>query len=290
MRVQNMSENDPAIEPIPQSDEVLPDQIDQETPSQEPEDTAPDYETEAKKQGWKPESEFKGNKKHFVDAKKFLERRQEFLPVLQAENRKFEDRFAQQQKIIEGLQKQLVERQKFEQKITQNQDEQRWNALVNQQKKAFAEGDEEAFDRIENKKNEIIKEQKEAVKPKAEVEQSLTSDPEMNEFLNQNQWYLKDPDLQRLANTLGVYVRDSGYSGKAFYEKLAEEVKRTRPDKFKQASSDRPASVNESDGRPGQSRAKGYESMPPDARAACDRFIAQGLFKNRAEYAKQYFG
>ena len=62
-------------------------------------DGAPvDYEAEARKMGWTPKDEFKGDPNHHIDAETFYTRAVEFMPIAKATIKKLSNKIDQMQR------------------------------------------------------------------------------------------------------------------------------------------------------------------------------------------------
>ena len=73
----------------------------------------------------------------------------------------------------------------------------------------------------------------------------------------------------------------------ASIQEVTEEVRRRFPEKFGNPRREKPNRV-EGGGTPsGRSGKKGYADLPPEAKAACDRFVKQGLM-TKEEYVKDF--
>jgi len=71
---------------------------------------------------------------------------------------------------------------------------------------------------------------------------------------------------------------------------VKEEVKKVFPDKFENPNRSRAAGVDagSTGGGPGKRTGRGYDSLPAEARPACDRLIEKGIIKDRKHYSKLY--
>ena len=91
------------------------------------------------------------------------------------------------------------------------------------------------------------------------------------------------------------------HQGAAFYETIGTEIRKKFPDKFTNTRRQKARGVEPGGTGGGGRRGNGhtYADLPADAKAACDRFIKQGMFKGadggvlpvekaRDKYTEQY--
>jgi len=112
------------------------------------------------------------------------------------------------------------------------------------------------------------------VKPNGE-----TKPPDVNQdyiaWLPQNRWYIEDPDLNILAEGIGDAIKRKNPTliGKEFLDEVTKRVKAAAPDKFENPARSSSTVGTSSDNRAASSKKKkGYNDLPPEAKAACDKF------------------
>lgn len=255
---------------------------------------ARDFETEARAQGWVPEAEFKGDKKpaQFLDAESFVKRGEEIAPFVKKENQRLKDELARKDadyaKRFERLEK--TSTTAFE--ALKRTHESELAKVKSEQRAAVAAGDDKEFDRLEKVRDGLEKSAPKLEEPaKATPEQ--TFEQERDAWVKENDWFTKDFDLQDWA------IRYSDFHGRqnpqlSFRENMAavaEEAKRRFPDKF---GGKKPSGHSAVDGGSDfagvfKSNGKSEADLPAEARAAGERFVKQGLYKDMKAYAKEYF-
>jgi hypothetical protein len=119
----------------------------------------------------------------------------------------------------------------------------------------------------------------------------MSEDPEFDEWIKTNSWYLQDPDMTHFANG---YVHSPEVKNLPQRERLnavEQAVKQTFSQRFENPSRNRPAGVDAGASRGGPTRpgGRGFGALPPEAKEAADRYVAKGLFKSKEDYAKKYF-
>ena len=146
---------------------------------------------------------------------------------------------------------------------------------------ALAEdGDTEAFDRVQEQVD-ALGEEIAAPAPNGQQtdQQKADSDPAFIAWRAQNAWYGDDIELTAYAEQIAPVIGRK-HQGAAFYDAIGTEIRRKFPDKFTNTRRQRARSVEPAGGGGGGRRGNGhtYADLPADAKAACDRFIKQGMF------------
>jgi hypothetical protein len=268
--------------------------------SQETESTAQggeaaerNWETEARDLGWVPKNEFKGDPTKWRDPEEFVKWGEEFLPFVRADNKKLRaeldtikkshtEEIGRFSKVVDSVKKRLEA--EYADKVAK---------LETERKAAVKAGDTAEFDRIDAKLDQLKKDGPvETDKPQT-AEQ--TAEQVQRDWQAKNTWYDTDDEL-------GAYA--FGYSNKLAAKnpsmslsenlRLTEEhVKAKYPDKFgqKKAAANGHAAVDGGGAFPtaGGTREKSVDDLPSDARAAGERFVKDGTFKDMKAYAKSYW-
>jgi hypothetical protein len=258
----------------------------------------PDFESEARAQGWVGQEEFRGRETDWVDAETFVKRGREILPIVRKNNEKLLKELQEARKIAEEARETAKEFQKFQKEQYERKAKElegQLSELRAARREAISSGDGERVDQIEEAQDALkqeLHEAKEAAKvaPKA-PEQEAKPDQALQAWLDKNDWFGHDVRTTGIANGLGDALRRENpqLTGQAFLDKLDEELAATLPDKFgkKKVANPMDGASSTPTGRTPKSKAS-YESLPGDAKAACDRFVKQGLM-TREEYVKDYF-
>lgn len=125
---------------------------------------------------------------------------------------------------------------------------------------------------------------KETPKPNANY------DKEFFEWAKQNTWYVTDPELKAVAELIGQEILASNpeKKGKVFLDEVTQKVKESFPEKFQNPARSFGSVDSSSDGRsPSVRKKKGYNDLPAEAKAACDRFVKQKLM-TQEQYVAEY--
>ncbi len=250
---------------------------------------------EAESQGWVPKEKYRGNESDWVDADTFVQRGRQILPILRKNNetllkdlnatKKQLEEFRQTAEEFKKYQKENYERKATDlaKQITE---------LKASRAQAITDGDGQkvnALDDAIDEAKEGVKEAKEAAKDtkKQEIDPPSSIDPVLGSWLADNEWFGKDRKLTSLTNALGEALRSERpeLQGKAFLDELDVQVSELRG---KVSKGKAPSSVESGSGRgPAGSGKKSYNDLPADAKAACDKYVAQKLL-TREQYLAEY--
>ena len=246
-----------------------------------------DIEEQAKAMGWVPKDDFKGNPELWKDAESFVKDGYEVLPILRERLKKVTSTQEETNAKLartESLLKTLTEHHK---KTEESAYKRALADLKAEQRKAVQDNDIETFDKIDEQINKLEK-------PK-EPEGADNLDPEFLSWKAENKWYETDPELSVYADFVAGFVeKTTGLKGgRAFYDKVAEEVKTRYPDKFKNPNREKVDAVEAGGGGdnnagPTKKGKKTYSNMPQDAKDACDELVRGGVMK-KEDYVKEYY-
>ena len=245
-------------------------------------------EARARAMGWTEKSEFKGDPAKWRDAAEFVERGENLLPLVKAQNKRLEREVAELKQTTRELGDYLskTEQRAYDRALAD---------LKQQRKEALAAGDGDAFEKADEQIKTVEREAAEKAAKRAEKAND-GPDPVYAEWESRNPW-LKDTELSEYAEFAAQKLRASGEkaTGAEFLDMVTAKVKAQFPAKF---TNPRRESAQAVEGAAPAARrgGKSYADMPADARAACDRMAkngfpgdekAQAQFK--AQYVKQHF-
>jgi hypothetical protein len=251
-------------------------------------DAQQQIEARARAMGWTEKSEFKGDPAKWRDAAEFVERGENLLPLVKAQNKRLEREVAELKQTTRELGDYLskTEQRAYDRALAD---------LKQQRKEALAAGDGDAFDKADEQ-IEQLKSDAAAKAAKRAEKKDDGPDPVYAEWESRNAW-LKDTELSEYAEFAAQKLRASGEkaTGAEFLDMVAERVKKQFPAKF---TNPRRESAQAVEGAAPAARrgGKSYADMPAEARAACDRMAKNGfggdekaMAKFKADYVKQYF-
>ena len=268
----------------------------QEAPDQQVNETV---EKEARLFGWVPKEEFRGSETEWVTAEAFVKRGKEINPILRKNNELLMKKLDDKAKEIDEIKASVEEFKKFQKEAFERKQAEyqlEIAELKTKKKEAIAEGNGDLVVQLDDRLDELKDAQREA---KAEAKETpppaaapqVQTDPDIADWLGRNAWFGQDMEMTDVSNGLGATVRKQfpHLSGRAFLDKLDERIAEYFPTKtaLKRAK----GSAVDSTGNVragGSSGKKSYDNLPPEAKAACDKFVKQGLFKTKQEYVDNY--
>jgi hypothetical protein len=263
-----------------------------------------EVEDRAKLLGWQPEGEFKGDPSRHTTAEEWVERSETLVPIMKATNRKLEEDLKAALKKTDDMTTQFEESKQTTEKILKMQEmaqerayEQALDSIKKEQIQAFESQDLGKFQELEVKKDKL---EKPVIEPtptqEATKKEEATLTPAAQEFLDNNEWFKTDPNMQQQAMLFENQMAQTNPSEKfteGFYKKLTDKMALIYPDHeaFKKeevaggvdsGGSFRSAGSSSSSGK------KGFSQLPKDAQAQCRKQVEQGLFKDADEYCSLY--
>jgi len=276
----------------------MSEELQQKAPQEAPE--ASQFESEARAQGWVAAEEFRGSESDWVDAETFVRRGKEIMPILRKNNEKLLKELGEARKIAEEARESAKEfreyqKQQFEKKTKDLEGQ--LEQLKQAKRDAITQGDgdraieiDDAMDDLKEQRLEA-KEDLKAAEEKAKEVPQITQDPILNTWMEKNDWFGKDSRMTNIANGVGVTLRqeDPNLAGQAFLDKLDSELQEMFPEKFGKKRTPNPMEGSPNGtARPSVSSGKKtYNNLPPEAKAACDKFVKQGLMTKEA-YVAEY--
>ena len=263
-----------------------------------------DIEERAKLLGWQPEGEFKGDPSRHTTAEEWVERSETLVPIMKATNRKLETDLKEALKKQEEMATQFEEGKKTTEKILKMQEiaqerayEKALDDIKKQQIEAVRDSDTTKFQELEAQKDKLEKPVVEVETPVVEKKEDAPQlTPDAQKFLDEHkEVFESDPDMFKQAILLEQRLKkENPYAefDAVFYGKLKNKMSLLFPDhpSFKKVEPD--GGVDSGSFRSGvsttSSNKKGFNQLPKEAQAFCDKAVSQGLFKDREEYCSLY--
>ncbi len=237
-----------------------------------------DYEADARKHGWRPKEEFKGDPAKWTDAETFVKRADEVMPFLEKQNKALK-------RELDDMKRTMRQAQEFYTKAEQRAYNQALADLEARHTEAVETGDVNAAKRV---MADMRKLDDEFTPPQIGAEPAFDEKQaraELAEWVEKTGWY--GPDEQRTkyadmqADLMGP-AKDWPGGQKAWLDELENRVDR----KF---TAPKPSVAN-----PGGSRAsarggaKSYADLPADAKRQCDRFVKMIPGFTREQFCKDF--
>lgn len=245
-------------------------------------------ETKAKRLGWVPKEEFKGDPDKHRSAEEFLERGETMLPFLKRDNDKLHQSMTKLERRLEEQNQTFTKFVEFSSKA-----EERAYNKAKAELEAKLDGAIETADvaGARQARKEIA--EHEASKPEpVKVEQPVVLNPVIQTWIAENEWFQKDKALNAVAvDIFGELEQEQPGASKS---DLLAETKRQVMDKFPKKfglnpNRDNASAVGSPGGIPPKKKAgKTYEDLPADAKAACTKFVKTIPGYTREKYVKDY--
>ena len=275
---------------------------------------SPEIINEARRTGWKPKEEFRGNPDKWTPPDAWVERAETVLPIATAAQKKLAKQVEDLQAKLDAQAQDFSARLQRQQAMEVENLKRQRQAIIRDYESAKVaaarEGDADKVARLETAKQEALAETlereheitKEPEKPKTEPKK-----PELPEnvqaWVDRNPWFLQDQVLHQAAAAHDQYLKRTkpGLTVDQHLAAVEQHVKKMYPDAFGASADDaevedEPAprrSAVASGGRAAGSAPATQSALarklPAEARQAGQRFVQDGLYKNLDEYAKVYF-
>lgn len=225
-------------------------------------------ELKAQESGWVPKEEYTGEEHKWVDAGEFLRRGELF--------KKIED----QSKQLKDVRNALNEMKKLHGQVREVEYKRALDTLKAQKKTALEEGDADAViaadERIDLVKEQVRQLQSE---PQDVSQNSGAEHPEFVAWTEQNSWYKNSSPMKAFADALGAELARSGNSPSEVLRKVAAEVRKEFPNKFRNPNQDKPGAVEA--GKPAGTSRTGSITLSDDERRVMNTFVRQGVMTEK---------
>jgi hypothetical protein len=268
-------------------------------------EVAAEIESKARTMGWMPKDQYKGNPDHWLDAKAYVKKGEEFIPFLRANNRRLEEqvqsltsKLTDQERLLRANDAALKALQESNNETTRAAAETSREELIEGIEAARREGDVRKEEELRSKLQETNAKIKQAAKPNGDGTvhtrpdagtappgsagggEDFTQRQEWKDFVRDNPWVKEDPVMLSAANALMTKMIADGDITTAMtprerWDKVAEATKK----RFGVAGNPRreaPARVEGTRGTGdgaagGGGSGQSYEDLPQDAKTACDK-------------------
>lgn len=249
--------------------------------------------TEAAALGWVPQDQWKGPADKWKPAKDFLDLNKSHNGMLRENFEKLERRF----KTLDGEHRALMESTGELMTLREKAEQVQYKRARDELKTRLAEsvGDPEAFRRALEELDVMAPPPQPKAKPTAAKEPTA----EYQNWEKDNAWFKADLEMRAYAMRYGTGLRATGdkSSEADFLATITSEVRARYPDKFR-AQGKAPGTVDGGSERGGDTGKRGrrYEDLPPEAKAAADKYAKQMVTRagksvplmTREEYVKNY--
>lgn len=263
-------------------------ELEEAAPEVKPDDAPkvdPEIEADARKYGWKPKDDFTLAPEGWVDAERFLQLPQTQVKMLRDNSRNLErslkdseERFSK----IEGMSRAAIEKVRDQERRSY---EAKLSELESKKRAAVEIGDIDAYDQLSREQSGI----KQPEAAEARQQEAPKIDPSVSKYMAENAW-TKDPVAFRFAfnaieNAPEVKTLPAARQVQWAEKRVREFFPELFPEEKRQTARVDGGGV----GFAGRGREKGADDLPAEARKQAEEYVKEGVFKNVAEYAKEYF-
>lgn len=253
-----------------------------------------DIEATARRMGWRPKTEFKGDESKWVDADSFVAKVQDEVPVLKRTLRDMDQKFARLEKKFEEQTQVLTDFRDFASRGEQRSYERALAELKSKRDIAVASADTAGFNSVQAEIEKLNVETKPTTTARVErtdTQVQQTPPREITDWIADNPWYNNDTVLHNAAKGFDQQIlKDS--PGMSIAERLAavkSEVQKRWPEKFGNTRRDAAGAVlTPGASSNGRKPAKSYDNLPAEAKKACDKFVKTIKGFTREQYVKDY--
>jgi len=255
-----------------------------------------ELEERARTMGWVPQEDFKGDPDKWTSAEDYVDKADHIMPIMRAQNKKYEEElkaksigWKKTEEELIALKKTVESIVRVNTKVSEREYERAMETIRNEQATAIENQDGEKFKELEAQKDTLVQNKPEKIEV---VEDAPAVNPEFTKWVEGNQWYNEDAELRNYSDYMASVVsrENPQLEGELLFDAVKNRVQATFPDKFENPNRKMPSDVDggTNQGGSGGLKAKSYRDLPADAKAACDRFVAEGVM-TREEYAKDFF-
>ena len=245
------------------------------------EPVARDFDAEARKHGWRPKEEFKGDPNRWTDAETFVKRADEVMPLLQKQNEGLK-------RELDEMKRTLKQASKHFEASEQRAYQRALSELEAKHDAAVEVGDVAGARRVVAEMKALPTPDVAMVADDAPSQDQLRS--ELNAWVEANDWYVLDDAKRRYADLqadmMGTADKWDG-GQKAWLAELENRVAKKFAAKDEPREAKTPL-ANGGGNRPSSRGGKTYADLPPDAKRMCDKFVKNGIVKDRDAYVKSY--
>lgn len=248
-------------------------------------------EVKARRLGWVPKEEFKGDPEKHRSAEEFLERGSNLLPLLQRDNERLHRTVDKVERELRETKEVLTEFRDFASKSEERAYKRAKAELESKLDGAIQSADVDTARQARRELAELESEQRQVPKVEPKKEEPK-ADPVFQSWIAENDWFNKSESLRGYATEIFGELERS-QPGRPASELLAE-TKNKVMDKFPERFGINPrregaaAVAAPQGGAAPKKKGKTYEDLPPEAKRACDKFVKTIPGYTRDKYVKDY--
>jgi hypothetical protein len=249
---------------------------------------AHEVETKARRLGWAPREEFRGDPSRWKPADEFLAHGEEILPILRQNNETLHDRLAKQERDLAEAKQVLFEMREFNHRNEQRIKTEARAEVEAEMRAAVETADSQRFEAANARMKTMDAPSNQAPPQRPYVE------PAVQQWVTDNPWFNQDPMLNTVAQAIHVQLGREK-PGLSLSDNLAEvtrEVRARFPEKFGvnvRRSDASPVAAPGGAPAPRRTNKRTFDDLPQEAKDAYARFnkMMDGKY-SKDEYLAQY--
>lgn len=255
-------------------------------------DDAPSMEAAARKQGWVPRAEFRGDPADWTPADEYVRMGDpKYLRQALKDTRKAVSKL---EKAREQDARAFAERLDRFEAMSKAQRAKLYGDIEAAREAAVEAGDTAEYRRLNKVEADLYEQEQAAGKTSAKPQQKADEPhPEVDAWVKENPWFTRDKVLNRAAQGIHEQILDDepGLSIAENLDKTKKELMRRFPEKFgrKPAAANGHTAVESGQRMAAVSKGKGFTDIPSEERRILERHIEEGLYKDKADAAKAYW-
>lgn len=225
-----------------------------------------EIEQKALEMGWKPQEEFDASSgKEWIPADEFVRRKPLF------------DKIDSMGRELKNMRQGMEAFRQHHEQVKQTEYQRAMADLKRQRQEAIEEKDAVKAFEVSDKMREL--EQQNVSIPQVQATSDLFTD-----WLADNLWYKKDPELQEFADALGIMYAKKMAPADVF-QKVSEEVRKKFPEKFRNPNKDRGSAVETATNKNRTTKSDDYQ-LSDDERKIMRKIVSTGIM-TEADYIKE---
>jgi uncharacterized cupredoxin-like copper-binding protein len=255
-------------------------------------DQTSDIETKARRLGWLPKEEFRGDPTRWKPADEYVEHGETIIPILKQNTETLHEKLSAQERQINEMRQVMIEMRDHTRRNTERMYAQARTDVEAEMRAAVETADTTRFDAAKARMKEIEAPPSYQSNDRQAPAQAPYVDPVVQRWVADNSWFNNDIVLNGMAQGIHMQLcRDK--PGLSLADNLAEvtrEVQARFPEKFGNSRrSDAPA-VSAPGGAPPARRTnkRTFDDLPQDAKDAYTKFSKMMPGYSKEEYLKNY--
>lgn len=251
-------------------------------------------EADARKQGWVPRDEFRGDPGDWTPADEYVRMGDpKYLRKALKDTRKAVTAL---EKAREADKTEFGERLERFERMSKAQRAKLYADIEAERRKAVKDGDEDRYEELNRAEAALYEQEQAAEKPAAKKTQEAAQQPhpDVERWVSENPWFTADEELNMAAQGahLRITKQEPGLSLAENLAKVRTEVIKRFPEKFGKSAKPQTnghTAVEGGQRMPAAKAAKGWAEIPAEDKSIIKRHIEEGLYKDQADAAKSYW-